>query len=289
MPSVSEIFTGADIWPAMMGKRNTTLNISLNFPPFMPSTQPSPQPAPIDWNDVSSHVPKALDRFEKKLSDRLTFSLPPPLTLTPDKGYSAKSDAKVLLDGIVESTMTIVAFLPQDGTGNEDDYKLSDSRIELPERVRQLLNPGKLVPRKKNDLVLEAFFPLFLYTDRLAFYHSVSLEEFTLIEGKDGRSKLEKLWTLGISARDISSKFPALKDEDPLIQFTVGRYLEANERFGDPHSIFFGLSTKYTASTPIQVAGFVPVRDRSSPLATFLISEAQLRPFKLQPYKTSTL
>lgn len=208
----------------------------------------------LDLAELSGHLFCALSKYENHFDGKLKFSLPGPFDrpfeLTPDKPYSARTDVPVTFEGKDIGDMCVIAFKPEDGTGNENDYALDE--LAFHEKYFDSLNPGKVVPRKKDSVLYELFFPIFSISERAPYYLLNSLEELTF-EDNDP-TIITKAWDLG-TRPGFYKRLMKYGGEDikPVIQFTTG-YKPNRQRFGDPHSVFH-----VNLMDAVQVAGFLSI------------------------------
>jgi hypothetical protein len=162
------------------------------------------------------------------------------LRLTPDKSNSARSVTDALFMAEKIGTLYLIAFKPGDGTGDESGYKLSDLQVDS-QYSRQTL----IVPRNKTGVHHEAHLAIVRHrTEDLHAEPELYAGTFDLV-GLDGNN-IKKIGELGHPVNE--------KNTTPLATLTVG-YGKGEERFGDPHAVFSGISNA------VQVCAFLAISD----------------------------
>ena len=199
------------------------------------------------------------------------FSPIEPLSPTPQKGYSARGSAVVNYKGIQQGLLNIVAFCRGDGTG--DESKIKESNVQFPDRLSNLTDRKRIIPRAKLEIVLEAFFPLYSVQNKVVLPHLASLEELTL-DLFGPKPYISKLCDLGVSPQRFVTENPEHWNEPGKIQLTTG-YSRNGQRFGDPHAVFYGWKSEV-----IQVVGFLAIKDANNPLCRILDRVAQVPDFE---------
>jgi len=198
----------------------------------------------IKLKDLAAPIHDALARYQELSQGALTFDLDEvgDLALTSDKPNSARSVTDVKSHGASIGKLFVIAFKPEDGTGDESAYKLDD--LVMPRRYPAL---PKIVPRSKAGTNQEAH--MALVSQRIDDVHADQQMyggAFDLI-GLNGRL-IKKIGELGhpidIAAEDLS----------PITTLTVGYDPNTGERFGDPHAV-------YNPNRTVQVAGFLAISD----------------------------
>lgn len=188
-------------------------------------------------------IQKALSSYEEKSGGDISFDIVPAsdLILTPEKPNSARSATEAKYKSSSVGTLYVIAFKPQDGTGDEKTYKLQDLEITAPYPCA-----AKAVPRSKAGIYNEGHLTVVshkiddVHADPILFdglFDLLGLQEH----------KVLKIGTLGQS----SSKVTSLK---PTATFTTG-YDTESKRFGDPHAVFSLLSDR------IQVCAFLAISE----------------------------
>ncbi len=177
----------------------------------------------------------------------ITFGSFQDLEPTPDKPYTAKTVVPVRCADTSAGEMTVVVFMGGDGTGNQTTYRLHE--VTVSPELQHIKQRDRIIPRSKNGVVAEGYFPLFSQRsdDATFFPFAGSLEELTLDDSK----RIVRAWTLG---RGCYAHLGG-----PLAHFTLGTDAYG-KRFGDPHAIY----NEHHGS--VQVAGFLPIHNEQSPL-----------------------
>lgn len=166
------------------------------------------------------------------------------LQATPEKSNSARSVSPVKYLGHPIGDMYVIAFKPEDGTGDESAYALEDLVIS-----GNYTRDPKLVPRAKTGVHSEAH--MNLLTQRIADPHAdpeLFKGTYDLVGLKGNLAK-----RIGILGVDLEASEAA-----PVATLTVG-YRSGGEdlveRFGDPHAVY--------SSVPdtIQICAFLAIKD----------------------------
>lgn len=219
-----------------------------------------------DLVKLTELLDKSLEKYQKHIGNNIKFGSHLPLYMTPEKPNSGRTVVEVNYEGSKAGDMCVILFRPGDGTGDDKTYKLHD--LEIPEYLRFIDKPERVLPRKKT-CAMEVFFPFFSviqlpYGDEiptLAFGNVVSLEELTV----DAASKkIVKMRDLGESPETYRNKIGQVT---PHISLTTG-YLANGTRFGDPHSIFHRQDVK-----SMQVVGFLSLGEDDPICEAFLNSD----------------
>ncbi|MBS3124106.1 hypothetical protein J4437_05745 [Candidatus Woesearchaeota archaeon] len=182
----------------------------------------------------------------------LKFSNFSNFVITPEKSYSARTDIPVTYKNINLGNLCAIIFAKGDGTGNSNDYNLSQFISNL--FLIYSANPDSVIPRKKEGITYEGCFPLFSVSP-IGFksMFALSLEILGVDKGET------KIVSLGKIGQDAETYAKALEDQ---IDVNLGIYVttgntKQGKRFGDPHSIY------YNPNTPdaLQVAGFLAIKE----------------------------
>lgn len=206
-------------------------------------------------------LPETLERYRHHLmtegSDIYLGDFTP-LTLTPDKGYTAKGSVYLSVPdaGNTSHVMTIVAFKAGDGSGNPETYKTKDQLIIPPHMVFGD-KPFRVFPRDKREYCMEAAFPLFSVHDEDVYNYAVSLYELGVEKG-DEKPRVEVQNRIGLRpvafnaslGRTLTSRI------DPYIQLTTG-HRKNGVKFGEHHAIYYPSNTSIR-NDALQVVGFLP-------------------------------
>src|SRR3989344_5113766 len=200
---------------------------------------------------------EALREYERML-DGVRFGNFPDFSLTPEKPNSARTVVPVEYEGRKVGDMNTIVFLPGDGTGDDKIYSLD--KLVMPDRLRYSEKPQRVLPRKKEGVIFEGFFPLFsidYMMDPLMF--TTHLEELT-VDNVENPTTIVKAWDLGVE-RSAWQIMNLGLNIGPIIKLTTGYDLEG-KRFGDPHAIHYPIDD--TGAT--QVVGFLAVYGEENPL-----------------------
>jgi len=204
------------------------------------------------------------------LGDAYSFGETAPLTLTPEKTYTARTDVPVLHDGTEVGKMVVIAFAPGDATGSTADYTVGSIALHsyLPKERTERFHP-------RNKTGFEAYFPLLtVQGDRfLPFVGSLDL---LTLDPTAAAPRLVKGWSLGLSP----ANYEILRLRDGImngltanLQLTTG-YRPDGTQFGNPHAIYHNQAF----DSALQVAGFLAVTDPTNPLWQRLAAIEPSRP-----------
>lgn len=194
--------------------------------------------------DLSDRMAFELQSYEEKLGWKFNYDFKEnPLVATPNLSYSAKT--VVDLDHISKGLKgDAILFMPQDGTGDEESYKIDDVNIpteykfeEKTERVIPINKTSK--EGVKNGLDFELMLGLGKMGYCGDFYtfcpNITALEELTL----DKDNNLVKLCDLTNVAKCYRG-FLGLEigDAEPFITTTLYHNIVTGKYVGTPHAIF---------------------------------------------------
>lgn len=221
---------------------------------------------PLDFGTVED---PNLDAFGQQIAERLsphffrsiTEHFAPSedwkMSMTPDKAYTARAgipihakDPNTFCLGHKVGTFYAVLFGPGDATGNESTYTLRD--LVIPKRWKTN-DPNGLLPRSKNGILFEVFFPLFSVRGNKVFPNLTSLSQIGV--GRD--NALYVVQDLGIdkvSFTDCIGREPL--DYNIKYNLTTGHDI-GGKRFGDPHSV----ARLDDLGDVMQVGGFLAITE----------------------------
>lgn len=170
------------------------------------------------------------------------------LELTPEKSNSARSITDVTHNGIIATKLYVIAFGPQDGTGDESTYRLEDiDRGWYPQTPR-------VVPRSHPNIAAEAHLTIASRlidepnSDPVLFAGNLTL--LSLVD-----RKITEVARLGQNTRHFTHSVWDAETAAPHATLTEG-YWEGRtqqERFGDPRAVYNSWSQL------VQVCGFIAV------------------------------
>lgn len=204
----------------------------------------------VELETMSDPIRVALREFSDRSNGAVQFNVDAAaqLQLTPDKPNSARSATDVLHLDEIAGTLYVIAFDIEDGTGDENTFKLVDQMGG----GMYPLEP-KVVPRSKAGYHSEAHLALasfFANSDEDPILFANNLDLVGLRNGI-----LSQMGTLGQSGYDFARASFRKIDAEPTATYTTGYSSETGERFGDPHAV-------YNAKPHfIQVAGFLAISD----------------------------
>jgi len=199
---------------------------------------------------------KSLQKYASLLGGEVEFQEFPDFILTPDKPNSARTVVPVTFSGEEVGKMYVIVFSAFDGTGDDKTYGLGD--VKIPLGLKWCEKPERVIPRSKEGVMIEGFFPLFSKTP----YGTIApfaahLDELTL----DGNEVIPA-WRLGQNKRSFLNAISRSRSSiRPEIQFTTKADF-SGRRFGDPHAVYYGSP----ALEAVQVAGFLSITDQDNPL-----------------------
>lgn len=223
-------------------------------------------------------LPRALERYMALISrgDNLTVERPGPFTLADARSYTASTIAMVNVpetrgDGF-KPKIYVVAFAAGDGTGDQRHYTLN--RVTFPESLQGLIMPEGVIPRRKDDVVMEAAFPLFSIFNGEVYDNAVCLNE---IGGSEEGNKINlvTLARLGVSnPEDFNWLFDNRRLPPPKVQLTTG-FSRSGFKFGSPHAIHYPCRDK-TRLDLLQVVGFLGFSSSKSKLCRMVEEVAEI-------------
>ena len=174
------------------------------------------------------------------------------LELTPDKPNSARSATTVKYLGEAAATMYVIAFAPEDGTGDNSLELGGIPRNGYPET-------DQVLPRSKRAMHSEAHLTLLSCeledpnAEPIPFAGNLDLIT-------DGFSRLRKLAELGQS--NYREVIDGEAEASPTSTLTVGYHANidllsfSSKRFGDPHAV-------YNPHEELQVCAFIGVPEEN--------------------------
>jgi len=236
----------------------------------------------LDLRGMSAELKTVLEEYAELFSGYFSFERDfASLRLTPEKPYTARTEIPVYnnkKDSM--ATLYALAFKFHDGTGDDSTFKPGE--LELPGRFKPMENPGKVFPRSKQGIQVEAFFPFFTALGEEYHKHAVCLEELT-VDDPESPQTIVTAGVLGLSPREyvytLNRKKPVQPrhgSQSPPLFLTCG--YQDEQRFGDPHAVYCSVPT-----VGVQVVGFLAVPDNAeADLETLgILFEAKGRlPFK---------
>jgi len=195
----------------------------------------------------------------------LTFGDFPDFAAVPEKGYTARSSAPVLISGYDAGKIHLLAFQEGDGTGDTGTFGIG--AIAIPMSFQHSEKPERVIPRLKTDVVCEGLFPVCSIRDDLIAPFAVSLEELTVNDRSDA---IVHAWTLGLKEDTLGLALDTSINVPPRVYMTTGTSADGR-RFGDPHAVYCA-----TGIGGIQIVGFLAIKDQNSPLLR--LAQSWVRP-----------
>jgi len=199
-------------------------------------------------NKSLSSVKMALNKYEEITNRLLGFDGLSFFEQYDNKGYFAKAITDVDFYDSNIGKMHIVAFKPEDGTGDESTFRVTD--ILTPERLDYNENPFKIIPRSKYGVLYELFFPLLCLDQYGEDRFAVCLEELTVID-----NKIVSLGNIGISQSEFRQAINSGLEIMPHIGMTTASVRPYE--FGDPHAIHYDPRVLNVDKEYVQIAGFL--------------------------------
>ncbi len=199
----------------------------------------------------------ALERYSSQSDGEIEFvdaDSVPKLELTPDKPNSARSTTAVTYLGETVGILFVIAFAPEDGTGDESAYRLADINTGRFPRA------PKVVPRSKSAADSEAHLTIATYQvdgdhdSPYMYAGSLDLIGFELADP----TKLRKIGQLGQPPYRLSRPGNPGASK-PTTTLTTGYFRSGSRegaygaRFGDPHAVYNSLEDK------VQLCGFLAI------------------------------
>ena len=222
-----------------------------------------------------------LNTYSQLGGGRIKFQKFNPFMLTPEKPNSARTIVPVTYNNTNIGDMCVIAFRHGDGTGDSKTYTVDS--LTIPEYLICSEHQEKILPRKKEGVFCEGFFPLFTLLSENEYHKfAVSLELLTIDDTLALRTKCDSLRKiviaryLGLEIREFYKTLRERSEVFPEIQYTCG--YKNNKRFGDPHAIHNG-GSEYVDGY-IQVAGFLAVKDAQKHLIDEGLCSNWILPFE---------
>ncbi len=200
----------------------------------------------LDLEAISREVEKQLRLRTLELGKRFSIEGYSPLQLTPDKGYTARGEAKLVYSKRPLGIITPVLFRPDDGTGNNRFFQITGV-------------PPKFTPRKKSDYA-ELYLSIGTAYDTEWLEGITSLEEHTLI----GETLL-RLANIPIKKEEWEQLCKATPTQVTRREVkTLGFTLHERRDYGNPHVIMFQKPTDLEERERLfQVGAFVTFSERT--------------------------
>mgnify|MGYP006221322631 CR=1 FL=1 len=197
----------------------------------------------------------SLRGYEQVIDSEISFGEFSDFRVTPDKPNYARTVVPVRYRGSEVGEMYAITFLSGDGTGDENTYKIGD--VIIPDEFRFKEKQERVIPRSKEGIALEAFFPLFSTNHRgHVIPFAACLEELTL----NDHNEIECAWNLGSKQQRYLIQLDSDPESMPRISLTTGTR-QYWERFGDPHAIYNPVKVPHS-----QTVGFLGISDENNPL-----------------------
>ena len=226
--------------------------------------------AGIDLRTLEMPIHDALEMFQEISNQRIVFDLDnaPTLELTPDKPNSARSTTEVSHRGETIGKMSVIAFAPYDGTGDESAYSVHD--VTSAPRYVLPISP-KIVPRSKTGIYSEIHLPLTGQFTALPDRDPVLFAGHLDVLGFDNRYRLITIGRLGQGLTDFVNALESGSPATPTARLTTG-YDRRGERFGDPHSVYNG------SPVALQVCAFLAIRSEMADEHKSIVDELKAVP-----------
>ena len=214
----------------------------------------------LELDKLKNPLEESLRVHASLLDQELAFQDFPDFNFTPNKANTARTVIPVTYAGAKAGEMYVIVFLQKDGTGDDKTFKLDE--IKIPPELRNGSKPERVVPRAKNGVIAEIFFPLFsLNRNNYVVPFAAHLDELTLNDEKT----IIKALTLGQNRSTYLQAINSGLELIPKIKLTTGND-KKGKRFGDPHAIYYSAEV-YDA---VQVAGFLTIREETNPLLNLI-------------------
>ncbi len=251
--------------------------------------------AVADLDEWLGVIPKdikyALNGYESSFSRGpmrgVNFGDVPRVERTPDKGYTARTVVPVLHRGRQVGDLVVAIFQPGDGTGGTETYSLDD--LVIPPCYKFDNKSWRVIPKSKDGILLQAFFPLFTWNvaGENIHYWITCLEQLSFPKAGNP-TRLGREFILGDRPNSFITKLGSVLESRRGIEveLTCG-YRVSGERFGDPHSVFAPNQIFFGNRGPfVQCVGFLSVLSedkfteggdgRKNPLFTSLYGVARI-------------
>jgi len=229
----------------------------------------SKEVAGVALSDLTTPIHDALTTYQDLSNGSLQFELDVAsvVELTPEKPNSARSVSTVQHLGETIGKLRVIAFAPNDGTGDESTYSLEGVYPE-----RGLPAHSKIVPRSKTGIDSELHFTLAgkfkdIAGDPVPFAGHLDVIGFR----NDGY--IGSIGSVGLGMNAFVNALELGNPAEPTVSLTVGKDF-LGERSGDPHAIYNSFGEV------VQVAGFLAITDEMSEKHGVIVDELGAR-FKL--------
>lgn len=211
-----------------------------------------------------------LHTYSELTDGKMKFQKFNPFMLTPEKPNSARTTVPVTYNNIYVGEMYAIAFKPQDGTGDNKTYPMGT--LKIPGHLVYNEHPEKILPRKKEGIFCEGFFPFFTLLSENSYHKFAASLELLTVDNITAPSTIVKAGDLGLKPTEYY-KIVGRSAVSPEIQYTCG--YRDNQRFGDPHAVHYGIDTSY-----IQVVGFLAIKDAQKNLIDEGLCSKWVLPFE---------
>lgn len=223
----------------------------------------------IELGGISETVRPALQAYSELADGAVAFDLDSAaqLRLTPEKPNTARSESQVHHLGEVAGTLYVIVFDMEDGTGDENTFKLEDSMLGwYPLR-------SEFVPRSKAGIHSEAHLALASFEPHSDEAPIMFANHLDVVSFNAGR--MRQLAHLGQDLYDYARAERGQTIVEPTATLTTGYSAATGERFGDPHAVC-------NRRLSVQVAAFLAITDEladqhSSALQLLGAQEPELR------------
>ena len=225
------------------------------------------QPTDLDLPAMRRPIREALDAYEVHYNGAMKFGDFSDLVLMPEKPNTARTIVPVTYEGGAPLDMYAIVFLPGDGTGDTNTYKLGE--LQVPEYLQYQYKPERVIPRSKKGVAYEGFFPLFSVVNGGVQMFASSLAEL-MAQSPEEMAEWERIFPgsaitncvrtdgfLGSYPNEFLQKLE--QGFSPQVYFTTGT--KNDRRFGDPHAIHSPWKDGV-----VQVGGFVAIKDEEHPI-----------------------
>lgn len=185
-----------------------------------------------DYQELSYGLPKPFNGNDQPSpTHQLKFRVKEAgeLKLTPDKPNSARSVTMVTdYAGRLVGNLFVIAFKPEDGTGDESSYKVSQFTFEgYPQTAKTL-------PRDKTGIHTEVYLPLLSHYIEDVHAEPVIFGGHLDLLGLDARGGSVRV----VKKASLGSPATGEQTAHPLYTTSYRDRHENRGRFGDPHAIY---------------------------------------------------
>lgn len=190
----------------------------------------------------------ALQKYTSRYPN-LAFGQFDDFVATPDKPNSARTTIQVYYSSRPIGTLYSILFLPGDGTGDHKTF--APGTIHIPSDLRFKEKSDRVIPRSKDGMLYEAFFPFFSRSPTGVYSYGVSSFQILGID-QHNPPNLIRTHLLGLD----QDHFNEVVSSGVSVPMNASYTTDSNLRFANPHAIFYDPSVSKDIA---QVVGFLAI------------------------------